>query len=102
MRSLKHSPSLEGFIRLCRDGVLRSISSKGEVIDYARLSPDQIAHSLMLFPEDVQGQASSVFEGADGYNVPEDQLYQSPPEVNLTGLKRTSSQAENNTDGTKG
>lgn len=56
-----------GFIRLCRDGVLRSFSSKGEVIDYARLTPDQIAHSLMLFPEDVGEQASSVFEVADGY-----------------------------------
>lgn len=43
-----------------------------------------------------------MFEGADGYNVPEDQLYESPLEVNLTGLKGTLSQAEKNTDGAKG
>lgn len=70
VRQIMRSQALtifRGFIRLCRDGVLRSFSSKGEVIDYARLTPDQIAHSLMLFPEDVGEQASSVFEVADGY-----------------------------------
>lgn len=93
---------MKGFACVCNDGVLRSFSSEGKVIDYIRLNPDQLANSMMLFPKEVQEQCASVFEGVDGHDVPEDQLYHPDPKIIPPGLKGVSSQVENLTDGTKG
>ncbi|KAE8154645.1 hypothetical protein BDV25DRAFT_147587 [Aspergillus avenaceus] len=39
---LKHSPSNKGFSHLACDGVYRAFSSKGEVIDYRQMSPEEL------------------------------------------------------------
>lgn len=72
-RSLKQSPSLQGFTHLGNDGVVRSFSSKGEVVDYRPLSPEEIDWVLLSFsrnigPEDHQ-KASSILRGKDGRKV---------------------------------
>ncbi|KMK62601.1 hypothetical protein Y699_04984 [Aspergillus fumigatus Z5] len=70
---LRHSPSNEGFTHLATDGVYRSFSSSGEVIDYKQSSPEEIAKMLEFFgkymdPEAFK-EARKKFEGVDGRNV---------------------------------
>ncbi|RAK97668.1 uncharacterized protein BO80DRAFT_317555, partial [Aspergillus ibericus CBS 121593] len=74
--SLRPSPSRKGLICLCNDGVLRSFSSTGTVVDYARLSPEEIQDASELFGTDphLQQEMRKVFRGVDGYDVPSEKL----------------------------
>ncbi|KAJ5993133.1 hypothetical protein N7451_008857 [Penicillium sp. IBT 35674x] len=68
--SLKHSPSLQGISHLAGDGVYRSFSSGGEVVDYKQLSPAEI--TLMVefigkhFDSETYEKAKKKFHGVDG------------------------------------
>ena len=46
---VKHSPSLNDFHHLGNDGVLRSFSSRGEVIDYQQLSQEEFQLVIKSF-----------------------------------------------------
>lgn len=66
--------------------MLRSFSSKGEVVDYRRLSPSEItivlkSTSLLLPPEEYQ-RVAKVMEGVDGTHVTSmDQILHPGPEL---------------------
>ena len=85
MRSLKKSPSLKGLDHLGGDGVLRSFSSRGEVVDYKQLSQEEI--QLVIKSVEV-GLDSDSFKkivekmrGVDGRNIIEvEQLLHPGPE----------------------
>ncbi|GIJ89558.1 hypothetical protein Asppvi_008500 [Aspergillus pseudoviridinutans] len=70
---LKRSPSGQGFTHLATDGVIRSFSSSGEVIDYKQLSPAEIAKMLEFFGKYMDSEAfeksKPKFDGVDGRNV---------------------------------
>jgi hypothetical protein len=73
LRSLRSSPSNEGFSHLATDGVYRSFSSKGEVVDYRKLSPEEMSmmlsyHSERYSTEQIQ-MALEKFHGVDGRTV---------------------------------
>ncbi|PWY69022.1 hypothetical protein BO94DRAFT_628612 [Aspergillus sclerotioniger CBS 115572] len=76
IKSLRSSPSRKGLVCLCNDGVLRSFSSTGMVVDYARLSPEEIQDAGSLFGTDPQlrREMRRAFKGVDGYDVPSEKL----------------------------
>jgi hypothetical protein len=73
LRSLRSSPSNEGFSHLAIDGVYRSFSSKGEVVDYKKCSPEEISMMLSYHSErysaDQTQMALEKFHGVDGRTV---------------------------------
>jgi hypothetical protein len=73
LRSLRSSPSNEGFSHLAIDGVYRSFSSKGEVVDYRKLSPEEIAMMLSYHSERYSAEQKQMalekFHGVDGRTV---------------------------------
>lgn len=84
--SLKHSPSLQGFCHLASDGVYRSFSSSGEVVDYKQLSPAEITTMLEFFGKHIDSESSEKakkkFHGVDGRNVTDlEQLLHPGPEL---------------------
>ncbi|KAE8138981.1 hypothetical protein BDV38DRAFT_281542 [Aspergillus pseudotamarii] len=84
--SLKHSPSLQGFLHLASDGVYRSFSSSGEVVDYKQLNPAEIAIVLKDFDGHIDSEAfekvKQKLQGVDGRNVTDlDQLLHPGPEL---------------------
>ncbi|KAE8391167.1 hypothetical protein BDV23DRAFT_171767 [Aspergillus alliaceus] len=70
---LRHSPSNKGFTHLATDGVIRSFSSSGEVIDYKKSSPAEIIKMLEFFGKYMDPEAfeevRKKFKGVDGRNV---------------------------------
>ncbi|KAB8231649.1 uncharacterized protein BDW43DRAFT_301590 [Aspergillus alliaceus] len=70
---LRHSPSNKGFTHLATDGVIRSFSSSGEVIDYKQSSPAEIIKMLEFFGKYMDPEAfeevRKKFKGVDGRNV---------------------------------
>jgi len=70
---LRHSPSLKGISQLATDGVYRSFSSTGEVVDYKQMSPAEITKMLEWFGKYVDSktseEAKKKFHGVDGRNV---------------------------------
>ncbi|PYH42801.1 uncharacterized protein BP01DRAFT_393835 [Aspergillus saccharolyticus JOP 1030-1] len=84
--SLKHSPSGNGFSHLATDGVYRSFSSSGEVVDYKQLSPAEISKMLEFFEKHMNSEkfqeAKKKFDGVDGRDVTDlEQLLHPGPEV---------------------
>ncbi|KAE8150459.1 hypothetical protein BDV25DRAFT_154280 [Aspergillus avenaceus] len=82
---LKHSPSLKGFTHLATDGVYRSFSSRGEVVDYKQLSPAEIASMLEFFEKHIDSEAFQKvkkFDGVDGRTVTDlEQLLHLGPDI---------------------
>ncbi|KAL5358292.1 hypothetical protein BJX96DRAFT_146293 [Aspergillus floccosus] len=83
---LKHSPSLKDFTHLATDGVYRSFSSSGEVIDYKQLSPAEITMMLEFFEKHMNSErfqeTKKKFDGVDGRNVTDlEQLLHPGPEL---------------------
>ncbi|KAB8233567.1 uncharacterized protein BDW43DRAFT_275506 [Aspergillus alliaceus] len=84
--SLKRSPSLKGFNHLATDGVYRSFSSSGEVVDYKQLSPAEITiilefHEKYMDSEIFQ-KTKKKFDGVDGRNVTDlERLLYPGPEI---------------------
>lgn len=70
LRSLRSSPSNEGFSHLAIDGVYRSFSSKGEVVDYRELSPEEIIMMPSYHSEGYSAEQNEMalekFKGVDG------------------------------------
>jgi hypothetical protein len=84
--SLKHSPSLQGFFHLGCDGVYRSFSSTGEVVDYKQLSPVEITAMVEDFGKYIDAESfkktKKKFHGVDGRNVTDmEQLLHPGPDV---------------------
>ena len=85
LRSVKHSPSLEGFHHLGHDGVLRSFSSRREVVGYKQLNPEQVelmvkSMEAVLDPDSFK-TLTQKFRGVDGRNVMDsEQLLHPGPE----------------------
>ena len=73
LRSLRSSPSNEGFSHLATDGVYRSFDSKGEVVDYRKLSPEEISMMLSYHSERYSAEPNQMalekFHGVDGRTV---------------------------------
>jgi hypothetical protein len=70
---LKQSPSLKGLNHLATDGVYRSFSSSGEVVDYKQLSPAEITKVLEFHEKymdsEIFQKTKKKFDGVDGRNV---------------------------------
>lgn len=91
--SLKHSPSLQGFFHLACDGVYRSFSSTGEVVDYKQLSPTEIMAMVEDFGKYVDAEsfekAKNKFHGVDGRNVTDlEQLLHPGPDLRPTEFNK--------------
>ncbi|KAH3159875.1 hypothetical protein KXW80_005757 [Aspergillus fumigatus] len=71
--SLKQSPSLKGLNHLATDGVYRSFSSSGQVVDYKQLSPADITKVLEFHEKymdsEIFQKTKKKFDGVDGRNV---------------------------------
>lgn len=72
--------------QLACDGVLRSYSSSGEVVDYRQLSPEEIDLALKsmegIFPSDHLEKTVEKMRGVDGRNVTDlEQLLHPGPEI---------------------
>lgn len=85
-KSLKLSPSLEGLVHLGDDGVVRSFSSRGQVVDYRQLSPEEIDTALLSLSTKVPAQehdkVSSILRGKDGRKVTDmEQILRPGPDV---------------------
>ena len=85
-RSVRPSPSLNGFHHLGDDGVLRSYSSQGVVRDYKCLSPDEIAAVIATtsasIPQEEAEKIAKIMEGVDGRAVSDiNQILNPPPEI---------------------
>ncbi|PKX91118.1 uncharacterized protein P174DRAFT_463260 [Aspergillus novofumigatus IBT 16806] len=90
---LRHSPSNKGFNHLATDGVIRSFSSSGEVIDYKQSSPAEIAKMLEFFGKYMDPEAfeevRKKFEGVDGRNVTDlEQLLHPGPGIGPERFKK--------------
>jgi hypothetical protein len=74
-----------GFVNLDVDGVLRSWSSNGTVLDAAPLDPDQIAAFITLREGVVDAQVTTdekaTFANINGLDVPTAQLFNPPEDV---------------------
>ncbi|KAG2016647.1 hypothetical protein GB937_006125 [Aspergillus fischeri] len=84
--SLKQSPSLKGLNHLATDGVYRSFSSSGEVVDYKQLSPAEITMMLEFHEKymdsEIFQKTKKKFDGVDGRNVTDlEQLLHPGPEL---------------------
>jgi hypothetical protein len=84
--SVKPSPSLNGLHHLGNDGVLRSFSSRGDVVDFKQLGPDEIdtivrsLYSLIEYKK--YQQLVKVMEGVDGRDVTDmEQILHPGPEL---------------------
>ena len=66
---LKHSPSGNGISHLVIDGVYRSLSSSGEVVDYKQMSPAELTAMLnyvvKIAHEKPDEEALKRFDGVD-------------------------------------
>ncbi|KEY83916.1 hypothetical protein BA78_2220 [Aspergillus fumigatus] len=83
--SLKQSPSLKGLNHLATDGVYRSFSSSGQVVDYKQLSPADITKVLEFHEKymdsEIFQKTKKKFDGVDGRNVTDlEQLLHPGPE----------------------
>lgn len=73
--ALPQAPSLRaGLTNLGNDGMLRSFSSTGMVVDYVRLNNEEVMNSILLLPDDMHEPLREMFEGVDGYSVPKERL----------------------------
>ena len=85
LKDLKHDGA--GICSLCRDGVFRSLTATGEVVDYRKLSPSQISAQLdafassPLYTDEVMANARKIFEGVDGRNVEEEKCWNPSAEL---------------------
>jgi hypothetical protein len=52
----------------------------------------------MLFPEDIREQCKDVFEGVDGHDVPDDQLFNPDPKLIPRHLREGLNAGEKNND----
>ena len=77
LQSLRRSPSNEGFSHLAIDGVYRSYDSKGEVVDYRKLSPEEISMMLSFQSKHYTAEQNLTllekFRGVDGTSVTDEQ-----------------------------
>ncbi|KAF4536256.1 uncharacterized protein LTHEOB_2017 [Lasiodiplodia theobromae] len=75
-RTLKQDPTGAGCLHLGSDGVLRSYSGDGAVLDHRQLSPAQIAEHVAVFratgvyDAEQMAQIEAGYRGADGRDVP--------------------------------
>ena len=91
MRSVKRSPSNEGFLHLGGDGVFRSFNSHREVIDYKQLSPEQIELVVKSTKELIDAESfkklDEKMQGVDGRDVIDvEQLLHPGPEGRPLGM----------------
>ncbi|KAL5042430.1 hypothetical protein BDW71DRAFT_146574 [Aspergillus fruticulosus] len=90
MSSLRRSPSGHGFTHLACDGVLRTISGDHKVVDYRRLSPEEIQTVMQAFPQRHRDQVKDKFVGVDGRDVTdEEQLWHPSEELVPRRAKRS-------------
>jgi hypothetical protein len=67
---------------LGKDGVLRSLNGKNEVVDAKALNPEQIQQLLYLLADLFTDPAEkAVFDGVDGTTVPKEQWYNPAPGI---------------------
>ncbi|XHF96674.1 hypothetical protein AWENTII_000294 [Aspergillus wentii] len=85
MRTVKNSPSLEGFQSLCTDGVLRSFSGSHAIVDALPLNAEEIQHAVYIFntacPESQHEEIRKIFDGVDGSKVPQEKILRPDDEV---------------------
>ncbi|KAL2843414.1 hypothetical protein BJX68DRAFT_243949 [Aspergillus pseudodeflectus] len=80
MSSLRRSPSGRGYTHLACDGVLRAISGDNKVVDYRRLSPEDIQTVMQVFPQKYRDQVKDKFVGVDGRDVTNEEQLWNPSE----------------------
>ncbi|MCJ1248994.1 hypothetical protein MMC30_006215 [Trapelia coarctata] len=79
-RSMKSHP--DGLFHLAHDGVLRSYDGNSCVIDYRRLTPEQVMAYLKTAPAEAQDQIRwEEWEGVDGRAVHDEKLLWHPVEA---------------------
>lgn len=94
----------DGFVHIADDGIARSYDERGVVVDYCRLSNDQLRSMMESLPPSIRHQQAhlkEVYEGVDGHDVTDKtQIWDPPPELRPFGSPRpkTSSQLINQAD----
>jgi hypothetical protein len=73
MKSLQKDPTGMGFTHLATDGVLRAFDGDRNVVDYRKLSPEEIELVLEIYPPAYRAQLNDKFSGVDGRNVTDTQ-----------------------------
>lgn len=73
MKSLQKDPGGRGFTHLATDGVLRSFDGDRNVVDYRKLSPEEIELVSEIYPPAYRAQIKEEFAGVDGRNVTDTQ-----------------------------
>lgn len=76
LHNLKSDP--DGITHFGDDGVLRSYSSSGTVIDHARLTNEHLMLAARWLPSDKQNLMKKKWAGVDGFQAPSEQI-ESPP-----------------------
>ena len=83
--------SADGVCQLCNDGVLRSFSSTGQVLDYRKLSPEEINAQVEMFAtnpllshDDIE-KLRMVFKGVDGRDVDDSKCVE-PDQENIPDI----------------
>ncbi|OTA67308.1 hypothetical protein K449DRAFT_430513 [Hypoxylon sp. EC38] len=69
----------QGFVHIGDDGVLRSYGRDEKVVDYARLSPEQLKRAIDSWPnKDEHAHLNEVWDGIDGRDVPHTEALDPP------------------------
>ncbi|BDD54908.1 hypothetical protein MAP00_000481 [Monascus purpureus] len=96
IRKLKKDP--EGYSHIADDGVARAYDGNDAVIDYVRLSNDQLMQLLLDLPESWQKELDhlhSVFDGVDGLQVVDENQLLNPPAWLRPAVNRAAPQSRN-------
>jgi hypothetical protein len=76
----------EGLCSLCNDGVLRSFSAPGQVVDYRKLSPEEIKSVIRrlaaspVYTQEAIEKLRSIFNEIDGRDVDDSKCENPDPE----------------------
>lgn len=81
MKSLRKDPTGMGFTHLATDGVLRALDGDRNVVDYRRLSPEEIKLAFEIYPPAFRAQLEDKFIGVDGRNVTDAQCLHPDPSL---------------------
>ena len=78
----KMDADLNGFLHVADDGVARSYNGNATVIDYVRLTNEQLMQLLSQLPESYQSEMNhlhSTFDNVSGFDVADESQLRDPP-----------------------
>ncbi|OJD19858.1 hypothetical protein AJ78_00218 [Emergomyces pasteurianus Ep9510] len=77
-----------GFVHVADDKIVRSYDEDGTVLDYVRLSDDQLEEVLRQYPDSFREHLYAIWDGINSLEVDEEQIWNPPPHLlppDLTG-----------------